>query len=138
MLILTVDGQPFVQCVALDDETDPGYIEFYVQQVRRYLHPSLTLRWAHVDVSTVAEYGPNDIAGFLTELGQAEHGITDLPQKWQTLLGEESKAWGIFDPAGRLKRVLTGDRCELGELAADESARVIDLRDYAAAEVPRT
>lgn len=137
MLILTVDGHPFVQCVALDDETNPDYIVQYVRIVQSYLHPSLTLRWAHVDVSRVADYGPNDIAAMLTELGQAEFGITDLPQKWQTIVGQDSKAWGVFDPTGRLKRVLASDMCDLGLLAPDESARVINLADYPTLGVPR-
>lgn len=83
MLILTIEGQPFVQAVALDDPS-PGYAERYVATLRKYLDPAAELRWAEVDMSSVAEYGPNDIAAMLSEDTQAEAGLmTDLPQRWQ-------------------------------------------------------
>lgn len=83
MLILTIEGQPFVQAVRLDDPS-PGYAERYVQEVRKYVDPAAVIRWCEVDVSSVAEYGPNDIAAMLSEDTQEEHGLmTDLPQRWE-------------------------------------------------------
>lgn len=128
MLILTVDGQPFVQCVALDDESNPEYIERYVRAVRESLDPTMTVRWALVDVSRVSEYGPDHIAAMLTEQGQAEGGVTDLSQRWTTIPGRRRKAWGIFDATGLLKRVEVGDSALL-EIADDEHVRPIDLDD---------
>lgn len=84
MLVLNIEGKPFVQAVALDDPS-PGYAERYVGAVARYVVPGTVIRWAEVDVSRVAEYGPNDIAAMLSEDTQAETGLTtDLPQRWQT------------------------------------------------------
>lgn len=87
MLILNIEGQPFVQAVKLDDPS-PGYAERYVAEVVKYLDPAATLRWVEVDVSSVAEYGPNDIAAMLSEDTQEEAGLlTDLPQRWETAGG---------------------------------------------------
>jgi hypothetical protein len=48
--------------------------------------PMAVLRWAEVDVSSVAEYGPDDIAAMLSEDTQEELGLmTDLPQRWETI-----------------------------------------------------
>jgi hypothetical protein len=83
VLILHVEGQPFVQAVRLDDPS-PGYAEKYAGIVKRYLDPDAVLRWVEVDVSSVAEYGPNDIAAMLSEDTQADEGLmTDLPQRWE-------------------------------------------------------
>lgn len=87
MLILNIEGQPFVQAVRLDDPS-PGYAERYVGEVVKYLDPAAVLRWVEVDVSSVAEYGPNDIAAMLSEDTQEERGLlTDLPQRWETARG---------------------------------------------------
>jgi hypothetical protein len=83
VLILHVEGQPFVQAVRLDDPS-PGYAEKYAGIVKRYLDPDAVLRWVEVDVSSVAEYGPNDIAAMLSEDTQSDEGLmTDLPQRWE-------------------------------------------------------
>lgn len=85
MLILQVEGQPFVQAVRLDDPS-PGYAGRYARLVRGYLDPAAVLLWCEVDVSTVAEYGPNDIAAMLSEDTQEERGLmTDLPQRWERM-----------------------------------------------------
>lgn len=83
MLILNIEGQPFVQAVRLDDPS-PGYAAMYAAVVKRYIDPAARLRWVEVDVSDVAEYGPNDIAAMLSQDGQDEFGVTDLPQRWET------------------------------------------------------
>jgi hypothetical protein len=84
MLIVTIEGQPFVQAVRLDDPS-PGYASTYVRHVARYCDPDAVLRWAEVDVSSVAEHGPNDIAAMLSEDTQEERGLaTDLPQRWES------------------------------------------------------
>lgn len=85
MLILQVEGQPFVQAVRLDDPS-PGYAEHYAEQVAKYLDPAAVLLYAEVDVTSVAEYGPNDVAAMLSEDTQEEQGLrTDLPQRWERL-----------------------------------------------------
>jgi hypothetical protein len=85
VLILHIEGQPFVQAVRLDDPS-PDYAQRYVREVRKYVDPMAVLRWAEVDVSSVAEYGPDDIAAMLSEDTQEELGLmTDLPQRWETI-----------------------------------------------------
>lgn len=84
LLVLKIDGQPFVQVVQLDDPS-PGYAASYAHKVREYIDPDATLRWAEVDVTSVAEYGPNDIANMLSESMQDAGLLTDLPQRLETL-----------------------------------------------------
>lgn len=84
MLILQIEGQPFVQAVRLDDPSE-GYAATYAEAVKRYIDPAATLRYVEVDVSDVAEYGPNDIAAMLSADGQEKFGVTDLPQRWESL-----------------------------------------------------
>lgn len=85
MLLLQIEGQPFVQAVRLDDPS-PGYAEQYARIVRDYIDQAATLLWCEVDVSSVAEYGPNDIAAMLSQDTQEEAGLTtDLPQRWERL-----------------------------------------------------
>lgn len=76
LLVITLGDR--VQLVALDDPS-PRYGANYVRAVARYLDPDAGARFCEVDVSTVAEFGPNDIARML----QGEDIETDLPQQWE-------------------------------------------------------
>jgi hypothetical protein len=85
MLLLQIEGQPLVQAVRLDDPS-PGYAARYARSVCRYLKYDAVLLWCEVDVSSVSEYGPNDIAAMLSEDTQDKAGLlTDLPQRWERL-----------------------------------------------------
>ena len=85
MLILNIEGQPFVQAVRLDDSS-PEYAAQFARAVRRYTDPGAVLRYAEVDVTSVAEHGPDEIADMLSEDTQEERGLlTDLPQRWETV-----------------------------------------------------
>lgn len=90
MILLQVEGDPRVLAVRLDDPS-PGYAERYARTVARYLEDprmvegrvagaDVTLRWCEVDVLTVAEHGPDDVARFLT----GDYTL-DIPQTWETL-----------------------------------------------------
>lgn len=81
LLFLSVDNR--VQAVRLDDPSH-GYAEQYAYKVASYLDHGTQMRWCEVDVSTVAEFGPNDIAAMLQ--GDIDW-TTDLPQEWETLYG---------------------------------------------------
>jgi hypothetical protein len=82
VLILHVEGEPFVQAVRLDDPS-PGYAETYAHAVARHLDQDKVLRYVEVHVSSVAELGPDDIAAMLTTAGREEFGVPDLPQVWE-------------------------------------------------------
>lgn len=82
MLVFNIEGREAVQLVRLDDEFDPSYAESYASKVASYCDPASVLRWCVVDVSTVAEYGPNEIAYMLE--GREDY-TTDLPQTWQKI-----------------------------------------------------
>lgn len=83
LLLMIENGNPAerrVQAVRLDDPS-PGYAAQYAAAVKMYLDPDAVLLYAEVDVSSVAEYGPNDVAAMLT--GDESWGVTDLPQVWE-------------------------------------------------------
>lgn len=79
MLLLQIEGSNHVQAVRMDDPS-PGYAATYVRAVLRYIDPAATLLWCEVDVSSVADYGPDEIAFMLS--GREDY-VTDLPQEWQ-------------------------------------------------------
>jgi hypothetical protein len=93
ILLLQVDGAPYVAAVnamALDAGEDPLVLGEYVASVREHvidrdLSHEPTLRYCLIDVHSVAEYGPDDIAALLTDAGREAHGSPDLPQAWETL-----------------------------------------------------
>lgn len=78
LLVLNIEGSPNVQAVRLDDPS-PGYAAEYVRTLTRYVDPACVLRWCEVDVSSVADYGPDEIAKMLA--GHEEY-TPDLPQTW--------------------------------------------------------
>lgn len=81
LLVLTLEGSEHVQAVRLDDPS-PGYAEHFAGVVRGYLPAGTVLHWCEVNVSTVADYGPDEIASMLSS---EEEELTDLPQRWDTL-----------------------------------------------------
>lgn len=93
VLLLQVDGEPFLAAVnaqAIDAGEDPDAIEEYVAAVREHLvirdlSHDPQIRFCLVEVDSVAELGPDDIARTLTADGRDEYGMPDLPQTWETL-----------------------------------------------------
>jgi len=88
IVLLQVEGQPYVVAVNaghIDAGEDPDVLSDYLAAVLEHLlvrdvTSEPQVRFCLVDVASVAEYGPNEIARFLTD-----YGPTDLPQTWETV-----------------------------------------------------